>query len=400
MHDLHGCISVTWDYPVRLTRGAFAPDNATLAETLPGDGPHRVLFVVDSGLAKADPSLVLRSERYAAAHADRIELAGPPLVVLGGEAGKTERRHLGRLRRAIEAHGLCRHSFVVAIGGGALLDVAGFAAATSHRGVRFVRMPSTVLAQNDAGVGVKNGVNAFGRKNYLGTFAPPFAVISDLDLLRTLPERDLRAGIAEAVKVALIRDAGFFDALERDRHALARFEPAAMERMIVGGAALHLRHICEGCDPFELGSARPLDFGHWSAHRLEEMTGGTLRHGEAVAIGMALDVVFAARMGLLTAGERERVLSLLETLGFSLFHPALRWLDVPAALQSFREHLGGRLTITLPDGIGASVDVHAVHEAAVRWAVDQLERRDLERLRHGGHGVRENLPAVRQRRAG
>jgi 3-dehydroquinate synthase len=279
------------------------------------------------------------------------------------------------------------------------VDLAGFAAAIAHRGVRFVRMPSTVLAQNDAGVGVKNGVNAFGRKNFLGTFAPPFAVVNDFDLLRTLSPRDRRAGLAEAVKVAMIRDATFFESLERDREALRDGETTSLERAIYRCAELHLAHIAQGGDPFEQGSARPLDFGHWSAHRLEEVTAGGLRHGEAVAIGMALDSSYAGRVGLLAPQELERTLRLLAGLGFELYHPALAKLNLGAALEGFREHLGGELTVTLPLGIGHGVEVHAMDLEILKSCIGELAgdrtgRRPSAQPRRGGTDDEHERPEL------
>ena len=173
---------------------------------------------------------------------------------------------------AIDERAVDRHSYVLALGGGALLDVAGYAAAVAHRGVRVIRLPTTVLAQNDAGVGVKNGLNAYGKKNFLGTFAPPWAVIDDELFLTTLSARDWRAGTSEAVKVALLRDAAFFAELERLAPAVAERDLGAMRALIRRCAELHLAHIAGGGDPFEMGCARPLDFGHWSAHKLERLS--------------------------------------------------------------------------------------------------------------------------------
>jgi len=232
-----------------------------------------------------------------------------------------------------------------------------------------------VLAQNDAGVGVKNGINAFGRKNFLGTFAPPFAVLNDLEFLKTLQVRDLRSGIAEAVKVALIRDRSFFEALYAERHELALFAPPALERMIVRCAELHLEHIAGGGDPFEFGSSRPLDFGHWNAHKLEELSGSELRHGEAVAIGIALDSLYSREEGLLGDLELHRILSLLEDVGFVLYHPALSWLDVAKALAEFQEHLGGELSIPLLAGIGNKVEAHAIDLGRMKRCIEKLGQR-------------------------
>jgi 3-dehydroquinate synthase len=264
-----------------------------------------------------------------------------------------------------------------------MLDAVGYAAATTHRGVRIVRAPSTVLAQNDAGVGVKNGINAFGAKNFLGTFAPPFAVINDSELLATLEPRDSRAGMAEAIKVGLIRDASFFEWLEANVEKLAAFEPNAMAAQIRWAAEIHLKHIAEAGDPFELGSARPLDYGHWAAHKLESMTKHALRHGEAVAIGMALDARYSVESGLLSAEAHDRILRLLERLGFELWHEALDRQDsagrclVLGGLTDFREHLGGELSVTLLTDIGARFETHAMDEALIERAIAYLRTRSL-----------------------
>lgn len=356
--------SVRYEYDVHFTRRAFAPDNPVLASTLAG----RALFVVDRGLC--GHGLGEAIPRYAAAH--RIELAAPPEVVAGGEAVKQDPAVVERLQRRLRASGIDRHSTVVAVGGGALLDVVGWVAATVHRGVRLVRLPSTVLAQADSGVGVKNGINALGQKNFLGTFMPPHAVVNDLDLLASLGERDRRAGMAEAVKVALIRDAGFFAWLEQAAGALRAFDSAAVEHLVRRCAELHMRHIAEGGDPFERGSARPLDFGHWAAHKLEMLSRHALRHGEAVAIGVALDSRYSVESGLLPAAAADRILRLLRALGFVPWHPAIEDDRLLDGLREFREHLGGELTVTLLEGIGRGREVHAIDAAAMRRAAAWL----------------------------
>ena len=186
-----------------------------------------------------------------------------------------------------------------------------------------MRLPTTVLAQADSGVGVKNGVNAFGVKNFLGTFVPPFAVLNDRQFLESLGRRDTIAGMAEAVKVALIRDPEFLAWLEAHAAALATCDPDAVAELIRRAAGLHLEHIATSGDPFEMGSARPLDFGHWAAHRLESLTRNRLRHGEAVAIGIALDTLYSRAVGLLPAAAVERVLDLLGRIGLPRWDEAL-----------------------------------------------------------------------------
>jgi len=310
---------VPYRFPVSFTSGLFDTNNPTFRDTLRGretGRQHRFVCIVDEGVATALPTLIEQINQYVVANSDTLVLARQPVIVTGGEAVKNEdvwREYLHQLLVDIR---LDRHAYVVAIGGGALLDAIGFVAATAHRGIRHVRIPTTVLSQNDSGVGVKNGVNRYGQKNYLGTFAPPYAVLNDYVFIDVLPDRDKIAGMAEAVKVALIRDRSFFDWLEKHHAKLARFDADAMQYMIRRCAELHMHQICHGGDPFETGNARPLDFGHWAAHRLENLSAYSLRHGEAVAIGLALDARYSVLSNRLEAGADERICCLLERLGF------------------------------------------------------------------------------------
>jgi 3-dehydroquinate synthase len=374
--------SVPFVYPVVFCRRALTPGDKTLAWAIGRNEPerrHSVYAVADGGLVSAQPDLGERLATYVA-HDEDLDLVAPLRTIPGGESAKNSPDLVATLQAEFARARLDRHAVVLAIGGGAVLDAVGYAAATTHRGVRVVRMPSTVLAQNDAGVGVKNGINAFGAKNFLGTFAPPYAVVNDGDLLRTLPLRDARAGMAEAVKVALIRDADFFAWIEENAALLGRAAPEPLEVLIRRCADLHLRHIAGGGDPFETGSARPLDYGHWSAHKLEILSGHELRHGEAVAIGMALDARYAVLQGALDEATLARICGLLETLGLPTFHPALqmpngRSLAVLQGLQQFREHLGGPLTITLVGGVGRAFDVQDVDEGRMVEAISWLAAR-------------------------
>jgi 3-dehydroquinate synthase len=385
-------ISVPLEYSVYFTRHLFRPDNPVFVEAIAAREParrHRLFVVVDAGVARAWPGLADEIARYCAAHADRLELLQAPKTVPGGEQVKQTPSLVEALQADLQRLGVDRQSFVVAIGGGALLDAVGFAAAVTHRGVRLVRVPTTVLAQNDSGVGVKNGINAGGAKNFLGTFAPPFAVINDAEFLRTLDPRDSRSGMAEAVKVALIRDPDFFTWLEAQRQPLAAFAPEPLEQSIRRAAELHMRHIATAGDPFELGSARPLDFGHWAAHKLEALCAHELRHGEAVAIGMALDCRYSVESGLLAEADLERICALLEALGFTLWHDALAALDseekpaLLAGLREFREHLGGELTVTLLRGIGSGVEVNHVEPEVVLRSLAWLRARHDARAAAG-----------------
>jgi len=381
-------IQVGYRLRVRFTENVFDPENPVLQSILCEDvrGPKpKALVVVDEALSYAQATLTRQIEDYFAMHDSRLQLVCPPLVIEGGERTKNSYFHVSEIQSHIDRYHIDRHSYVLAVGGGALLDMVGLAAATAHRGVRHVRVPSTTLSQCDSGVGVKNGINAFGKKNFIGAFSPPYAVINDFQLLTSLSPRDKRAGYVEAVKVALIRDVKFFAEIESAAEKLRAFDPAAMQRLIFRCAELHLDHIATSGDPFEFGSARPLDFGHWSAHKLEQLSEFKIRHGEAVAIGIALDTIYSRAMGFLGAADAERVLCLLEALGFELFTNEFLHVDsanslmVIAGLEEFREHLGGQLAITLLRGVGHGFEVHEMNEARVVEAIYELKERHTRR---------------------
>jgi len=368
-------------YSVHFTRQAFNPANHILRDVIAkfDSGPSKIVFVVDEGVNSRDRHLPEQIENYCRAHSGIMNSVTAPLVVPGGEALKNTDQYVNLVRDMIHSYGICRHSYVVAIGGGALLDMVGYAAATAHRGVRLVRFPTTVLSQNDSGVGVKTSVNLFGKKNFLGTFTPPHAVINDFDFLGSLSDRDWRGGIAEAVKVALIKDAVFFARIETAAQPLVSRDAATMEEIVYRCAQLHLQHIAGG-DPFESGTSRPLDFGHWAAHKLEQLTRHRLRHGEAVAIGIALDATYSHLTGMLSVTAWRRIVDLLSDLGFSLYVPELesgRQFESSSLLEGlaeFREHLGGQLTVMLLKGIGQSVEVHEMNPAEIMRSVHVLRQ--------------------------
>jgi 3-dehydroquinate synthase len=380
-------ITLRHEHRLIFTRDVFAPQNPVLADLLtprePG-GTARAIVCWDAGLESAFAGYAGRIRQWFDVHADRVRLEADPLALPGGEAVKNDARHLERVWALINTAKLCRHSFVIALGGGAVLDVVGFAAATAHRGIPLVRLPTTSLSQADGGVGVKNGVNYFAKKNWLGAFVVPHAVVNDLTLLHGLAPRDRRAGLIEAVKVALIRDADFFELLAARVEALAAFEREPYEAVIRESARQHLEHIATGGDPFERGSARPLDFGHWAAHKLEQLSEFRVSHGEAVAVGMAIDLIYARRIGLLPAPVAERILGVIRGLGFELWAP-IRQIRGPSGrqdmldgLEEFREHLGGRLTIPMIRAPGDRIDVHEMDGPAVKASFDELrERFDL-----------------------
>jgi 3-dehydroquinate synthase len=379
--------SVPFEFDVVFTWDALDPQNPALLEALTQREPsrrHRVMVLLDSGFEAAWPETRAQLRAYFERHRDHLALLADPVSIVGGEAAKNDPALVHRLHTLFHDNHVDRHSYILVIGGGGVQDAAGYAAATAHRGIRTIRMPTTVLGQNDSGVGVKNGINAFGNKNFIGTFVPPHAVINDFRFLERLPQRDRVAGMAEAVKVSLIRDGSFFSWIEAHAAALAAADGEALATLIRRCAELHVRHIGTGGDPFERGSARPLDFGHWAAHKLEALTNHELRHGEAVAIGILLDSRYSVEAGLLPEPDLGRIERVLAWLGLPLWHEAL--LTPGAAgrgvllegLADFREHLGGDLTVTLLRGIGQAVDVHEMHEPLIERSLSWMRSRQAQ----------------------
>ncbi len=370
-------ITIPATHRVCFTHQAFAAENALLRDLLHEGGGRRVLVFIERAVAVAWPKLVTDLRDYLATTA--VELR-EIIVREGGEVAKRDDALVREVWQAVERTGIDRHSYLIAIGGGAFLDAVGFAAATAHRGVRLVRFPTTTLAQDDSGVGVKNGFNAFGKKNWIGAFAVPYAVVNDFTLLRSQDPQVSRQGLIEAIKVALVKDAEFFEWIEQERFSLLHGQVESVEECVKRSALWHARHIALGGDPFEMGSSRPLDFGHWAAHKLEQLSDFSLSHAEAVAIGLALDVCYSQRIGLLAPEHAERVLQLLRDLAMPMDHPALHWRDeagqlrVLAGLEEFREHLGGRLTVLLLKQPGQGIDAHEMDHAVIEQCVTELAR--------------------------
>jgi len=367
--------AVPFVHRLRFTRDVLADDRAALLDVLEpsGDRPPRVQFWVDECVATARPDLVPALEKLSADNAHRFQNTGKVQIVTGGETVKNEIHVLERMLKVFNAADLDRRSYVVVIGGGAVLDAVGFAVAIAHRGLRLVRLPTTTLAQGDSGIGVKNSVNLFGKKNWIGTFAVPWAVINDAGLLSSLGDRDFVCGFAEAVKVTLLKDPAGFAEICRDAQRIRRRDLSAALPVIKSSARLHMDHITRGGDPFENREARPLDYGHWSAHKMEVMSGFSLRHGEAVAIGVAVDTVYSSLVHGLPEADVQRTLRCLGDLGLPLEHECLRDTQVLFdGMEEFRQHLGGRLTLTMLEAVGRPIDVHEVDRARMAQALERV----------------------------
>ncbi|OVE76231.1 3-dehydroquinate synthase [bacterium E08(2017)] len=375
---------VKYEYPVYFTSGVFDPENMVLKECLDkfaDDVPRKVLVYIDDGVAEAHPGLPEMVTAYLEQFAGVFEIAKEPEEVPGGERTKNGWNVVQNIMASMGAGHLCRQSIVIAIGGGSVLDMVGFAASLVHRGVRIIRIPTTVLAQGDGGVGVKTGMDEHGQKNFVGTFAPPAAVINDFEFLKTLDDKYWRGGLAEAFKVAITKDADFFDYLCEHADDLMNRDDEVIKEVVKRSAILHLEHIRNGGDPFEFGTARPLDFGHWAAHRLEIMSNYRIAHGQAVALGIAIDSFYAARKGMISEDDLERIVDAFLASGLPVWDKLMenrdgeKELSIVRGLEEFREHLGGKLTITLPDGIGSKVEVHEMDVGVIVEAVDYLGSR-------------------------
>lgn len=378
MDFLQQSFTVNFQYGIYFTEHLFSTENTIfcdfLAQGYTSEVKRKILFVIDQEVATYHPALISQIDAYFSVF-NHVQLVTEKVIIPGGEAVKNDEKYYREVIEVINRNGIDRHSFVAAIGGGSVLDMVGYASAISHRGIKHIRIPATVLSQNDSGVGVKNGINYLGKKNFLGTFVPPTAVFNDFHFLTTLSDRHWRSGISEAIKVSLIRDASFFEWLEENATALNQRDKKAMQYLIKRCAELHLQHIASG-DPFEKGSSRPLDFGHWSAHKLEQITNFDVLHGEAVAIGVALDSVYSQLTGRLPEEKANRVIQLLLNLGLPITHPmaVIDSDDSPIlqGLQEFREHLGGQLTIMLLKEIGKGEEVHELDRELIKEASKKL----------------------------
>ncbi|TKC60102.1 3-dehydroquinate synthase [Pedobacter hiemivivus] len=377
MSFLEQSFSVKFDYKIYFTNSLFQSTNTILADFFkgrPAEGSQKIFFVIDEGVAIAHPNLTKDIKAYFELHR-QVNLINDIMIIPGGEASKNDPQLFEQLVDAVDVHGIDRHSYIAAIGGGAVLDLVGYAAAVSHRGIKHIRIPTTVLSQNDSGIGVKNGINYKGKKNFLGTFSPPTAVFNDEQFLQTLSDRDYRSGISEAIKVALIKDPAFFYWIEDHANELASKHTDSMNYLIKHCAKLHLDHIA-GADPFETGSARPLDFGHWSAHKQEQLSQFTVLHGEAVAMGIALDSTYSFFAGLLTEDKLQRILSVMLQLSFEITDPIIQIKDTQSpilkGLTEFQEHLGGKLTITLLTDLGTGKEVHEMDHQLLIKASDYV----------------------------
>lgn len=288
-----------------------------------------------------------------AARAQHALAAMSPIVVsiLAGESHKT-RETWARVTDELLTHGLGRDGLIVALGGGVVGDLGGFVAATYLRGIPVVQVPTTLVAMIDAAIGGKTGVDVPAGKNLVGAFHAPASIIIDPDLLETLPARELRAGMAEALKHGAIADAGYFDRTAADVAALrdpARATSLPMRQLVVGSVSIKSDVV--NSDPLESGRRKMLNFGHTLGHAIEAESGYQLRHGEAIAIGMVLEARIGERLGVTAAGTSLRLAAALDDAGLPIktnLGPA----QLVARTYGDKKKVAGRVEYALPATIG------------------------------------------------
>lgn len=361
-------------YRVDITDGVFAPDNELLADYC--EGRRVVAFLGPT----VDRLYGEQLRRYLAAHLAPGSWSVVP--VGGGEAQKTM-ESVERICAEAKAAGLDRRGVMIAVGGGVTCDMVGFAAAVYCRGVRYIKVNTTLVGQVDVGVGVKTGVNALDTKNMLGSYHPAHASISDPAFLRTLPARQIRCGLGEIAKMAIIKDARLFRALEECPEVFR--QPCATPSWLTAGRGvedyvlrtsmeLMMEELCPNLREHDL--ARLVDFGHTFGPVIETASKYRIAHGESVAIDMAISSELARVLGLISAEDCERTVRLISRLGLPVHDPQTCTPELmERALQASWERRGRRLHLVVPDGIGSAVfidDLEDIPAAAVEEALDAL----------------------------
>lgn len=287
------------------------------------------------------------------------------IAIRPGERSKTFRT-VERIHRKFLEWEMDRSSFVVGIGGGVVCDVAGFAASTYMRGVRFGLVPSTLLAQADAAIGGKNGVNVGGVKNIAGAFNQPEFVLAEFPILSTLPRKERLCGFAEIVKHALIADAGLFAELERVAGALLGLDPAVLQRALA--ESIRIKSSIVGADEKESGDRRKLNFGHTLGHAIETETG--IPHGEAVSLGMAAAAGISARRNMISVGDADRIRALLGGTGLPVRIPLVPGRLIEA-MRRDKKRRGNAVHLILLTAIGRAEIVDIGYDE-LEGALDDL----------------------------
>jgi len=378
--------STPFEYPVCFTSDVFSPANGDLRDVIVRLEPkerHRIAAIVDRGAIVAQPELNLHIERYAQCHHDALDLVAPPIVQGGGERTKDDPALPARIQAYLHALELDRRSVLLVVGGASFLDLVGFAASTVRSAPRVVRIPTTALAQAGLAVLPRSAIHAFGTKNYLCTYRPPFAVVCDRRFIETQRTRAKVFGLVHAVRIALLRDRALFDWIVAHAVRLALGERDAVVELLRRSATHHV-DLASSMRGDDLPSADdPLTFGAWSADAIEAHTERRIRQGEALAVGLALDATLGALHRTHGEAEREQIHRLLERLGLRLWHDTLGHVDSEGRLlllDGLSERASGRAPrVPLLRGIGAGVAPHELREDVLREAITRLALRDARR---------------------
>lgn len=373
---------VNFKYNIYFTKNIFEIKNNLLNKILTYENKKsqkKVIVFIDKNVSILHKNLKDDIIKYFNYYGKNIILKCHPIIISGGEKIKNHFLIIRYIYKLVSKYKICRQSFIINVGGGASLDSIGYAAATAHRGVRLIRIPTTVLSQDDSGIGVKNGINFLNKKNFIGTFSTPYAVINDYKFLTSLDNKAWISGISEAIKVSIIKDKLFFDFIKNNTKNLVSRNMVIMKKVIFQCAKLHANHISKNGDPFEILSSRPLDFGHWSAHKIESLTKYKISHGESVAIGIAIDSTYSYLIKLLNKEEWKSIIKTLLNLNLPIYNKTLSIKKenkniIFDGLQEFREHLGGKLTITLVKNIGSGIDIHHMNFKILEKSINYLKK--------------------------
>jgi 3-dehydroquinate synthase len=348
-------------YPVYVEPGVLGRLEALVAEHL---DVSRTALIADGNVFA-----LLQTGRLG-----RNPWSGAALTFPAGEASKS-REQWARLTDALLADGFGRDSGLIALGGGVAGDLAGFVAATFMRGLPYLQVPTSLLAMLDASVGGKTGVDTPEGKNLIGAFHPPAAVVADPRALSTLPDRDYRGGMAEAVKHGLIADVAYFAWMEQEADTLLRRDEAALTRLV--RRSVEIKAEVVSGDERETGRRAILNAGHTVAHALERVTAYTIPHGEAVALGLVAECALAEDMGLAPSGVAARVSALLGRLGLPVrLAQAMDPGRITAAMATDKKNRAARVRFSLPSRLGGMEGeggwTREAPETAVRRALQAI----------------------------
>jgi 3-dehydroquinate synthase len=372
---------IRFKYNIIFTTDIFNTNNKTIINILNklNKNKKKVLLFIDKNVYKTNDYLKTKIKEYIKTNENYINLVCDPILITGGEKIKNHYNIVKYAYKIIDTYKICRQSYVLAIGGGTLQDLIGFITSTAHRGIKLIRIPTTTLSQDDSGVGVKNGINFNNKKNFIGCFNTPYAVINDFNFLHSLKKENFIEGFSEAIKVALIKNKKLFYLIKNNTKEILNRNKIITEKIIYICAKIHAEHISKKGDPFELTSSRPLDFGHWSAHKIESLSKYKISHGKSVAIGIALDCTYSYIMKILKRSNWKNIINTLLNLKLPIYSKELSLTEnnenkIFKGLEEFREHLGGKLTITLIKNIGKKIETHHINKSIYEKSIKLLKK--------------------------